>query len=154
MSHRKYNVVYEYDDTMGGAYGNRFWTSYLSRAEFDAISLRGTGMVVIAEGVTDEKAIDLTSLTPEICRVMLVIENNFIENPNPSNDQIRFGFTNAFYAIEADRSRIELNHLQRPDATKYIDAFNQMANAEPTTRKTAAMKAIMVLPFNDFGELL
>jgi hypothetical protein len=121
MSDRTYNVVFEYDETMGGAYGNRFWTSYKNLEDFKAVFKDRPGQIIIAKGVTQAEALNLTSLTPEICRLMGAVELAYQDNPKPDMELVKYAITNAKYAIAYDRKHIEEKDLKRIDAKKYIE---------------------------------
>jgi len=95
MSDRSYNVVFEYDETMGGAYGNRFWTSYKNLEDFKAVFKDRPGQIIIAKGVTQAEALNLTSLTPEICRLMGAIEQIFEEDPRADQEFMNLALSNA-----------------------------------------------------------
>lgn len=147
-----YNVVFEYDETLGGAYGTRFWTSYSNIKEFELLNKNLTGMTIIAKDVTDEKALDLTSLTPEICRLMHAVEEVYLENPDASMERMSHAMSMARYAIEHDRAHIYIHDLERIDASKYITAFKVMIASERTF-KTVTMSVYMLSCLNQFGEV-
>lgn len=146
-----YNVVFEYDETKGGAYGVRTWTSYRDRAEAEAMTKKRTNEI-IARGVSDEEAMDLTSLTPEICRLLCAVEQAYQDEASPSTEMLSFHTTNAKYAIAADRQRISERCLIRPNANKYIQAARQLMADKPTL-KTALLQGTMIFLKNRQGQV-
>jgi hypothetical protein len=155
MSDLSYNVVYEYDETRGGAYGVRTWTAYRDEAEYLALSPKyNTGQTPIALGATQDEAINLTSLTPEICRLMCAMEQAFEDNPEPAKEMVKYALVNARYAIAYDRNHISANDLERIDATKYIEAFRKMIAEAELTIKSAAMSALMIMCLDSYGQVL
>lgn len=148
-----YNAVFEYDKTLGGVYGVRTWTGYTDKAEFE--KLRHPDQIVIAENVSQDEALDLTSLTPEICRLIGAIEQAYIENPKASMEMINYSIVMANYAISYDREHIRKSGLARINAEKYIAHFKQMITDDPDSFKTASMKGIMVCLKNEHtGEVI
>ncbi len=154
MSKDSYNVVFEYDETMGGAYGVRTWTSYTDRAKFEEIFKGRPGEIVVARGVSQEEALNLTSLTPEICRLMCAVEQAYQDNPKPDMELVKYAITKAKYAIAYDRKHIEEKDLKRIDAKKYIEAFNKLTKNQRFTFKGASMGGIMLACFNNLGQVL
>jgi hypothetical protein len=152
MSDKLYNVVFEYDETTGGAYGVRTWTSYRDQTEAKAMIAKRTNEKIIARGVSDEEAMDLTSLTPEICRLMCAVEQAFQDEDLPSSGMINFHITNAKYAIAADRQRISERQLVRHDANQYIQAARHLLT-DKSTFKTAAMQGTMIFLMNLQGQV-
>lgn len=153
MSDNSYNVVFEYDATMGGAYGSRFWTSYESHEEFEKLSReKSDGTIVIASGINQEEAIDIVSLTPEICRVMCAVEQAFQDETTPSREMVSFHIANAKQAIAYDRQRIGERGLARHMAQDYIDHFTQMCKP-PKDIKTATMRGLLVVNLNPLGQV-
>lgn len=135
-----YNVVFEYNETAGAMYGNRTWTSYMNKKQYESRASIMTKETPIAFGVTEEEALDLTSLTPEICRLMGAIEIAYQENPTADAEYINIHLTNAKFAIKHDRERIARVGLQRIDAQKYTDHFRQMIEADPDSLKSLLMR--------------
>ena len=120
-----YNVVFEYDETTGGAFGVRTWTSYRSKAKYKAATKNHTNTTVVAEGVSEEEAVDLTSLTPEVCRLMCAVEQAYTDTPNPDEGLFLFHRSMAMYAILSDREYIAARGLKRIDASKYIEKYSK-----------------------------
>jgi len=73
-----YNVVFEYNETMGGLYGVRTWTSYKNQKEYETFSKSHSGETAIYMGISQQEALNLTSLTPEICRLMGGISHSLL----------------------------------------------------------------------------
>ncbi len=152
MPDKLYNVVFEYDETTGGAYGVRTWTSYRDLAEAETMIAKRTNEKIVARGVSEEEALDLTSQTPEICRLMCAVEQAFQDEDPPSLGMVNFHLTNAKYAIAADRQRISERHLVRHYANQYIQAARQLLADKPTL-KTAAMRGTMIFLMNRQGQV-
>lgn len=148
-----YYVVYEHDETKGGMYGTRFAVPYASKSAY--LSTKRNGFNVIAEGVTQDEAINLTSLTPEICRLFAVTEKvKFGDGPLLPNDPVRKAFAKARDQITADQNIIKCNGLKRVDATKYIKAFKKIvAETQPLTVKSASQAALLVMCYSDLGQV-
>src|SRR3989339_373735 len=153
MPENTFNVVFEYDETTGGAYGVRTWTSYRDQAEAEAMTKVRTNEKIIAQGVSDEEALDLTSLTPEICRLMCAVEQAFQDEIRPSKEMISFHMSNAKYAIAADRQRISERHLVRHNGHRYIQAARKLLASRPTF-KTASMQGAMIFLQNQQGQVV
>lgn len=66
---KEYNVVFEYTEGAGGYVGGRFWTSYSSKKKFDNDSPpeKRVNVRVVAEGISQERAIELVQQTPPEC---------------------------------------------------------------------------------------
>lgn len=152
MPKHLYNVVFEYDETTGGAYGVRTWTSFATKAEAETFTKKRTSEKILASGVSDEEALDLTSLTPEICRLMCAIEQSFQDESIPSKEIVSLHTTNAKFAIAADRQRISERHLVRHNANKYIQAARQLMADKPTI-KTASIRGTMIFCQNQQGQV-
>lgn len=148
----KYNVVFEYDETMGGSFGCRFWTSYQNETEFLSLNKKLDGITIVAKGITEKEALNLTSLTPEICRLMGAAEQIFFSNPEATQEYVDFVMSNALYAIAHDREHIAINNLDRYDATKYINAYMFLVNTEVTV-KTNKMIVLLATCYNCFGQI-
>lgn len=72
-----YNVVLEYAGEGSNA-GNRFWTTFSSKEEFErscAEDKDGGFTRVVAEGVSNERCIELCHQTPVACRISAVIQD-------------------------------------------------------------------------------
>lgn len=140
---------------MGGAYGVRTWTSYADQAEFEKIhtSKGHPGNVVVAQGVTQDEALDLTSLTPEICRLLCAIEQAYTDNPNPDEEIIRYHKSMAWYAIHHDRIHIQTHGLKRFDALKYIKPYSHLVAPTITTEKTLRLAVQSLSCYNYLGQV-
>ena len=81
-----YNVVLQYTDQAGGYEGVRYWTSFKSKAKFIESYPKGLNKLqkVIAEGVTQDKAIELSSQTPVACERAACLE----EATNPTTGKV------------------------------------------------------------------
>lgn len=154
MPDNSYNVVFEYDKTMGGLYGVRTWTSYKNQKEYKTFAKYHSGEKAIALDVSQEEALNLTSLTPEICRLMGALEQVFSENSDPLPERVKHTLTNAKYAIVYDRKHIAANGLRRIDARKYINAFKKLIRDTQYTFKGARMSGIMIVCLDDLGQVL
>lgn len=155
MSTDFYIVVFEYNETMGGLFGVRFFTPFPNRTAFETASVGLVGQSVIAADVTKEHAEELVHLTPEICRLMGAVETVYREYPNPNTNQVMSEISMAKIAIEYDREYLKHHHRTRPDARKYLDAFRKLVLVKegPLTLKTATFAAILIQNRNRFGEL-
>ena len=153
MSENSYNVVFEFNESTGGAYGVRTWTSYSNQEEAEALTKDRPHQTVIAQGVTEAEALNLTSLTPEICRLMCAIEGPFEGDPHASQERVKYSLINAQYAIAHDRLHIAQHSLTRIDARKYLALFLQLVQ-NPKTPKTASMSGIMMVCYNNFGQVI
>lgn len=117
-----YNVVFEHTQKTGGYAGNRFWTSYRDEADFQARNKQDNdSFKVIAQGVTEEEALNLTSLTPEICRLTAAIEEFCSEDGSINTDTVRFELPQKAFAIVHDRQRREENGLSPESPFTFVD---------------------------------
>lgn len=155
MPKHLYNVVFEYDETTGGAYGVRTWTSYVDQAEFEkSIHPKGhQGNVVVAQGVTQDEALNLTSLTPEICRLLCAIEQAYTNNPNPDEELLQYHKTSAWYAIQHDRIHIQTHGLKRFNALKYIKPYSHLVVPAATIEKNLRLAIQSLSCYNYLGQV-
>jgi len=102
-----YNVVIEYTAAAGGYAGNRFWTSYKNQDAFKRAKVEEDPRHrVIAVGVSNEKAIELTAMTPESSRLgaaLQELEPALGLAPKKFKKIARFHLQNAAFAIASDR---------------------------------------------------
>lgn len=72
-----YNVAFRYTKEAGGYHGVIFWTSYSNKEEFNKLFTdeMKKKMEVVEEGITEERAIELTRTTPVACRVAAKIQD-------------------------------------------------------------------------------
>ncbi len=125
-----YNVVFEHTDQNSLFFGTRTWTDYNNKKYFEKNYQPTEVETVIAEGVTQEEAISLTSLTPEVCRIAAAIEEAF--EHSFSAQLFEYQIFSAIAAISHDRSLILKNGLVREPAgritdfiLKYIDRLTE-----------------------------
>ncbi len=145
-------VVYEHDESKGGIYGTRFSVPYVNRSSY--LSSSKEGLNVIAEDLTQDEAINYTSLTPEICRLFAVTEKvEFTDGPILPNDPVRKAFAKARDQINADRNLIKCNDLVRVDASKYIATFKKMVADIPLTVKSASQASLLIMCYSEFGQV-
>lgn len=124
MTKLSYNVVFEYTPEAGGFYGTRTWTSYSSEANFKKNYHPEPLTKVLKAGVSQEEAIIITTLTPEICRLTAGIEDAYgaenSRNPFPS-ELFDFYILSPLMAIDHDRKFIREHQLVREPATIILD---------------------------------
>ncbi len=116
-----YIVVYEHSDTTNLYFGTRTWTSYNSQSDFEQNYKQTNLEKILEEGVSQDQALNLTSLTPEICRIAAAIEEAFTHGF--SAGLFDYQYFNAKMAIMHDRTHVLLNDLVREPSGKIIDFF-------------------------------
>jgi len=95
-----YNVAFRFTREAGGYHSVVIWTSFLSKDDFDkwyTPKMRLT-QEVVAEGITQEEAIELTRTTPFACRVAASIEEATDREGNINPDIFRMDIANAVFA--------------------------------------------------------
>jgi hypothetical protein len=102
-----YNVVFEGTGGPNSNYlGIRTWTSFGSKKEFDEFMMRtGNKDTIVAEGVTEESAKDLTAETSPGARIDAAFAET--ESDGGGRQRLEHNLVNAFFAIRADEARIE-----------------------------------------------
>lgn len=154
MPKDSYNVVFECDETMGGAYGVRTWTSYADQDQFEEFMIKGhPGTIIVAQGVTQDEALDMTSLTPEICRLLCAIERAYTDNPNPDEELIQYHKSMAWYAIQHDRIHILTFGLERINALKYIKSYANQVVPANTLEKSIHLAIQSLSSYNYLGQV-
>lgn len=149
----EYNVVFEYDENMDGFFGVRTWTSFTNKAEFK--KTKHPNQIVVKENVTQEEALNLTSLTPEICRLTAAVEQVFNNDDHPSREMIEYHVNMAKLAIDHDRKTILENNLSRHDARKYIAHQRKITSDNFNSMKTIAMRMMMIFLSDEYtGEIV
>lgn len=149
-----YNVVFEYDATLGGLYGTRKFEIFLSKADFKKTIHRHK--FVIAKGISDQEARDLVALTPEICRYMAAIQDYFDNTTNPNSIELYNELKSIReHVIVSDREVIFAREWDRINAKPFIKYFKVLAERNPSTIKSfAIMWAISAINDLDTGEVL
>jgi hypothetical protein len=110
-----YRVVFEYTPKAGGYAGNRYSINYQDKARFASLNREPNDReIVIAEGVTDDEAQNLTSLTPEICSITAAIQECcYLPNGQVDSQQLQVDLPTHLYSIQNDREYISSHHLSR-----------------------------------------
>lgn len=118
-----YNVVFENTQTAGGYAGIRFWTSYIDKAQFEKMKPRPDRFCsVLAEGVTEDEALNLTSLTPEVCRLTAAVQDMcYAEDGRIDIKLASFRLYNAFFAIAHDHRHRRTYFLRPGDSFPFVE---------------------------------
>jgi hypothetical protein len=108
----EYNVVFEHTQKTEGFAGIRFYTAYQDEAEF----LKHNDPLddifkVVARGITEKEAQNLTSLTPEICRLTAAVEEIYSNGGEINAETLQFHLSRFSFAIERDRQHRSKNGL-------------------------------------------
>ena len=76
---KMYNVAFEYTVKSGGYIGNRIWTNFESKEAFDAwyTDTIKEKQVVIEEGITQERCVELVRETPAACEISAMVQKSF-----------------------------------------------------------------------------
>ena len=72
-----YNVVFEHSDKESLFFGTRTWTDYRNPDYFTRNYKPSNLETILEKGVSQDQAIKLTSLTPEVCRIAAALEEAF-----------------------------------------------------------------------------
>ncbi|HEX9008571.1 MAG TPA: hypothetical protein VF837_04895 [Patescibacteria group bacterium] len=126
-----HNVVFEYLAEAGGYAGTRFYCSYRSLAESQKAG-NDPRLKIIAEGVSDDEAQNLTALTPEICRITAAIHEASYRGDGTVDPAIlHHHLQMAVFAIMHDRELIDRLKLNRPEnyATVEVGAEKNEVNS-------------------------
>ncbi|TRZ47856.1 hypothetical protein D4S03_10965 [bacterium] len=118
-----YNVVFEYTKKIGGYAGNRYWTSYKDKEEFKKMnSPLDETLSIVAEDVTDDEAMNLTSLTPEICRLTAAVhEMCYAGDGHIDINLAPYPLTKVFWAINEDRKHCAANGLRLNTSFPFVE---------------------------------
>lgn len=138
-----YNVVFEHSDTTNLYFGIRTWTDYRS-PEYFSKNYKPTNIEkILEEGVSQDQALNLTSLTPEICRIAAAIEEAFTHGF--SAGLFDYQYFNAKMAITHDRTHVLLNELVREPSGKIIDFFLSYTdkNLQKEDLKTKLLQSLL-----------
>ena len=96
----RYNVVFRLTASAGAHAGIITWTSFSSKEDFDA-KMKETPLPhheVLAEGVSEEEAIELTRTTPLKYRIAAAIAESTDPNTGEQNEEIlRFKMQNIMF---------------------------------------------------------
>lgn len=86
----RYVVAFEYTKEAGGYRGVVTWSSFASKAEFDAWYTEDIHkcQCVVEEGITPERAVELVRQTPVVCRMFAAFEKARDSKTGEINDQI------------------------------------------------------------------
>jgi hypothetical protein len=117
-----YNVVFEHTLKAGGYAGTRTWTDYGSKSEFVRMNPTADGYrTVIAEGVSQTKAIDLCSLSPEVCILTAAVEELCkTKDGRVDTNQAEFQFYMKKTLINYNRQRRHQNNLSPNHSFSFI----------------------------------
>lgn len=142
-----FNVVYEYTQAAGGYAGTRFSTSYTNEADCRA-SKHDPRMKAIATGVTDKEALNLTSLTPEICRFTSAIEEAcYADDGKVDTNILDHHLFMAQFALEHDRELVNGQLLTRPTE------FPLCVAGEEDTEKNQLLRSVLEANRNKTGQV-
>lgn len=108
-----YNVVFEHTVKAGGYAGVRTWTSYKDKADFEAMNADADEIrFVVAEGVTGDEALNLCSLTPEVCYLTAAVQEMcYADDGHIDTDLAAFHLEKAILAIAENRKHRLANEL-------------------------------------------
>ncbi len=97
-----YIVALRYTKGAGGYCGVVTWTQFPSKEEFDKVRkqfLNSSNQEVVEEGITDERAIELSKQTPAECRINAAVEESRIPGTNlVDGEALSHHLTNAILA--------------------------------------------------------
>lgn len=71
-----YAVALRYTSKAGGYAGVVTWSNFASKADFDNWLASCDDQEVVEEGITDERAMELSLATPIKCRLMAAVEDS------------------------------------------------------------------------------
>ncbi|HUD08568.1 MAG TPA: hypothetical protein VMQ48_00580 [Candidatus Saccharimonadales bacterium] len=102
-----YNVAFRYTRKAGAYHGVVNWTSFSSREEFQQMYTpeRQEHQEVVEEGITEERAIQLTFQTPLSCRLAASIGEATDEAGNINPTLLEVLLANSIYAEREARKR-------------------------------------------------
>ena len=142
-----HNVVFEYLPSAGGFAGVRTWTCFGSKAEFHPKKLDPREKV-LAEGVSEDEAIRMTSLTPEICRITAAIEQSDIaEDGTIDGFLLDQHLTTSSYAITHDRQCVRDGQLTR------ITDYEKVVVGEEETEKNRLIRIALKYSSQPYGQV-
>ncbi len=152
-----YRVVFEKNEHSLGLFGSRMAVPYASKRAFEELSVSSfmpdNKLALLAEGVTEQEAIKLVALTPEICTLMAAIENTKFSNLAEDFYLVKSAMVTAHRQILKNRDIIKTNCLLLSDASKYINAFKRMTVGAPLSLKVASQLSALKLLRNDQGQI-
>jgi len=118
-----YNVVFEGTTKAGGYTGIRTWTSYKDKADFDTMNTDADGIrSIVAERVTEDEALNLTSLTPEICYLTSAIQEMCYAKDGRIDIRLApYPLANVFFAIAENRKHRLANGLHPGTSFPFVE---------------------------------
>lgn len=142
-----YNVVFQYNQEAGGYAGTRFCIGYKDQADFES-SADNSRMIVLAQGVSDEKALEIASLTPEVCHITAAIQ----EASHKADGSVDLKSLNhhlfmAGYAIHHDREFKRETGLRSPE--NYV----RYQPGPEKTEKNTLIKIVQDLCYDPHGDI-
>ena len=143
-----YYVAFQYTQKAGGYCGNRFRVSYKSKADFE-LSRSSGNTIVLEEGISEAKSLDLTSLTPEVSRLTAAIhEACYREDGRLDENHFEHQLHKAVFAINEDRKHIQARRLKR------TDIYEKWSINPAVTEKDRLLNAVLEAPcVNLFGQV-
>lgn len=102
---RGYRVVFRGTKAAGGYEGIMTWTQFASKKDFDkwyTLEMKRKETIV-EEGVTEERAVELTMQTPFACRVAAAIQEAFDGDGYFDSDIFQMKITSAVFAEQEAR---------------------------------------------------
>lgn len=97
-----YNVVYKYNESKGGYAGVIFWVGYSSKQEFEKFLTedKKKDSDVVEQGISEERCIELTKQTPDICRLTAAVQDSIVAG-TVNIELLRVHLRNAMNTIAA-----------------------------------------------------
>lgn len=147
-----YNVVFEHSDPTNLFFGTRTWTDYRS-PEYFSKNYKPTNLEkVLEKGVSQDQALNLTSLTPEICRIAAAIEESF--QYSFSIELFEHYYFSAKMAITHDRTHILLNELIREPSGKITDFIqNNIQSTPEMSELKKKLLSVLLAHSNHYGQV-
>lgn len=115
-----FNVIFEGTTKAGGYAGIRTWTSYKDKAEFTQ-SGHSHNIKAIAEGVTEDEALNLCSLTPEVCYLTVAVQEMCHADGNIDLKLAPYPLANAHFAIAENRKHRLANGLHPSTSFLFVE---------------------------------
>lgn len=129
-----YDVVFEYTKYVGGYAGVRFVIPYSNKTNFNRInSIPNRRTNIIAQGVSEEQALNLCALTPEICQLTAIIDEICHSQDGRINQKLIVpNLAQVISTIEEYRERRQEYGLRPKPGFSFVDIEAQ----EPSERKS------------------
>lgn len=143
MPNRSYIVIFEYTKMTGGYYKFRTRTDYEDQSEFDTVYKAIPEEIVVAQGVTEQKAKVLLASVPAICLYTAAVEKLFEVPPNQVTlTRLEWVIENAnFVARYATVDRIRLG-IENTIDEDFINHLNQLCEGD--SYKARVMSAVIL----------